>query len=101
MPTDILYAGRDDERKAFKTRLADPFGDDRLETISGPGGMGKTYLLSALLADARHHEAPRFRVAAGLIDMKSTDNRQVEKVIAALILQLELLAAELPHYLIE
>src|SRR5690606_27352651 len=78
--------------------LKNPYGEDRVQYISGPGGIGKTWLLRAMLSDARRWPSPRFRVVEALIDTYSTGNRHVEGIIAAIISQLGLQADNLKKY---
>lgn len=98
MPTDMLFIGRDKERQLFKQKLADPYGEDRIQYISGPGGIGKTWLLRAMLADARRWQSPEFQVVDALIDTYSTGNRHIEGVISTIVEQLNLPDSVLANY---
>ena len=81
------FVERNHQMEAFEAILKNPRGEKRICAIIGPGGIGKTWLMRAMMEKARRRR-PAMHVPEALIDMYSTDHRYLEGVMDAVVAQL-------------
>ncbi|HRW99111.1 MAG TPA: ATP-binding protein, partial [Cyclobacteriaceae bacterium] len=92
MSVDDRFVGREKQREIFKQLLVDPYGGDRLMSIWGKGGIGKTWLIKAMLEDAKLATTKKGQsyLVPDLIDMFSTEHRHIEGAMTAIAHRLEI-----------
>jgi hypothetical protein len=74
---DNKFVGRETELALFREMLKAPYGDKRIVLILGEGGIGKTYLVREMLAEAKKQG---FFAPEEPIDLFSTDYRHIDGI---------------------